>query len=442
MPKPNERDLIMNLIEYRKNGDSISNIQSRISWNLGGSNRHYRFAYITEYARTYDDSLNQRYARLMTVKNEYQAFGLEFNRLAIKQADIRATLRHINNHNIGNEWIEVLEDIFSEEFNSCDDCGVYTTYDDSFGVSGSGDRYCSDCISNYDDEDSEDDRGYEYIGSRHSSSHSLSRIPSAYDNRKPRVLLGMELELEVSDDYDLDNKAGHILENIGSYQNSEGNRFRYALIEEDCSIDRGFEIVTAYTGLDVHKKQLRFFKNRLHGCKSHNTSTCGLHVHICKSDMTTLHGAKMVLFINDPDNKQLVYALARRYENEYCKIHDKKEDKSWLKDALESNSKRSQLLRLNWDRYEALNFHNEKTVEFRLYKGSLKYQTIMACLEFTFAVWHFTRTAGANELKTADFLSFICKPENRMDSRFLRSYLKTKGFHLDYESKPDNRKAA
>ena len=408
--------------------NSIQEVQNRIQWNLKGyNNRYFRF-----------DGFS--FDRLQAIKTEYKQFGLEFHQCAIKEASINRTLRLINQHSIGSHWEEILESIFGIEFNSCSDCGTLTTYDDAYYFDQADGRVCSQCASHYDDD--EEDQEYQFIGSRHSSKRVLGHIPSSFDNRKPRVLMGLELELEVNDEYDLDSKAEYILDRIGTYRNSEGNSFQYALIEEDCSLDRGFEIVTGYTGLDVHKDQLKFFKDRLSGCKSHNTDSCGLHIHICKSDMTMLHASKMILFINDPANKNLVYALARRYENGYCKIHDKKEDTGWIKEALTRTKRKDQLCSLNWDRYEALNFHNEKTIEFRLYKGTLKYSTIMACLEFTYAVWHFAKSASTNELTTSHFLTYICKPENRLDTRFLRSYLKEKGFTLAYEAKPNLRMAA
>jgi hypothetical protein len=185
--------------------------------------------------------------------------------------------------------------------------------------------------------------------------------------------------------------------------------------------------------LDVHQEQLSFFKDDLYkplkGAKSHDTNTCGLHVHICKSEMTTLHGAKMILFINDQANQSLIKAIARR-DSSYGSIKNKKDDKGWLKESLEVNGKRSQLRRLNRDRYEALNFQNDRTVEFRLFKGSLKYDTIMACLEFTYATWFFCREASTKNLTVDYFLKFICANENKKDTKFLRAFLKSKGFSM------------
>lgn len=398
---------------------------------------------------------------IATIKSTRKTFAKWFNE-AIQQDDSDHALHLINNEKLGNYQMMrdpcgVMNDKFSGEYYSCEDCSSVVKDGDLYSVNDGDRSVCSHCRENnyfyseyhdcyidddYRDEhgDSDDDnREYEHIGSYHSSSHNLGRIPSKYDDRKPRVLLGLELEMEIKSGYDLDARAGELLDNVGQYKNHT-----YALCEEDGSLDNGFEMVTAYTGLDVHKEQLQYFKEQFEGALSHKTSTCGLHIHVCKSDMSTLHACKMVLFINDADNQKLIYALARRDSSSYSKIHDKKNDKHWLKDAMSAGEnasdnklqKKYQIRNLNSDRYEALNFKNERTIEFRLFKGTLKYQTIMACLEFTFATWHFCKDASQNELTTAKFLEFISKPENRCDTRFLRTYLKEKGFTLAEKNKP------
>jgi hypothetical protein len=100
--------------------------------------------------------------------------------------------------------------------------------------------------------------------------------------------------MEINRDHDRSERAEHILDKIG--YTPDGTK--YCLLENDGSLSNGFEMVTGYSGLE-HTRQLEFFKSRLSGAKSHNTSTCGLHVHICKSDMSLLHASKMVLFVND-----------------------------------------------------------------------------------------------------------------------------------------------
>lgn len=410
-----------NLVIYRKAyGLSLSSIQAHIRSNLVGSPRNSRF-----------NSYN-----LLAKKKLYKEFGQSMA-LFIQDDDEQSALDLINNSSVTNceGWVDFMDLHFSGSYFRCYDCEniysddeEYNAYDD-YSV-------CSHCCDNryryserhgyYVREDDEDYSENEHIREYHSSREYLGHIPSKYDDRKPRVLLGLELEMEINDDYSRDEKAGELLRNIGKYQG-----YNYALCENDGSLDYGFEMVSAYTGLDVHAEQLSFFENKkLKGAISHDSDNCGLHVHICKADMSTLHGAKMVLFINDQANHKLIKAIARRDASDYAKFKNKAEDREWIKDALTCESKRSQLRNLNSDRYEALNFKNDKTVEFRLFKGSLVYSTIMACLEFTYATWFFCRDTSTKNLNTDHFLKFICANENRADTKHLRAYLKAKGFTL------------
>jgi hypothetical protein len=342
------------------------------------------------------------------------------------------------------DFISVLEKLFPEApFYSCDDCGeIMDSEGDRINWAYESNPICSDCIeadytfydpedtyirnSDYNERLSEDDDDCDdsIIGEYHSS--DPCHIPSTFDNRKPKVLIGLELEIEVSERHERESKAEHMLNVIGTYRNEKtGSYYRYCQAERDGSLDYGFEIVTGFTGLDIHRKQLEYFKNPLSGLKSHNTSTCGLHVHICKSTMSLYHGAKLILFINDEKNSELIKTIARRSESGYAKIKNKKDNIVWLKQARET---RNPLNNLNNDRYEALNFQNPNTIEFRLFKGTLKYETIQACLEFSFLSWHFTKDASIKDLTSAKFLEFINKPENRSDSIYLREYLQSKGF--------------
>lgn len=349
----------------------------------------------------------------------------------------------INNqpHVARRAWHDFMNEKFSKDVFQCEDCNKLFFIGESIecyhqylvcGDCADGYRYCS----NRDTYVREEDFDQYAINSYHSSKRLLGHIPSLFDQRKPRVLLGLELEIEVDRNKSREDIARHLLINVGNFEGE-----RYALCEEDRSIRHGFEMVTAYTGLDVHAEQLQFFKKIFKGAKSHQTTTCGLHVHICKSDMTTLHGAKMILFINDQANRELIKAIARRDGSSYASLKNKKQDKGWIKESLNTYSDRqgrmvkvsdkfNQLKRLNNDRYEALNFKNDKTIEFRLFRGSLKYTTIMACLEFTYATWFFCRDASSNALTTDNFLKFICADQNKGDTKFLREFLESKGFKL------------
>ena len=399
-------------------------LSNRNRYNTGlGKNREWRFT---------NSGLTR--SEIVSYQAQFKKFGSYLGEF-IRDGEPGLALDLINareNRPIRNQrdnWIDILDIHFAERFEKCNDCGAIEFADD---VSWAYDDYpiCEVCrdrnyvwsdhrdtFVSYDDADDEDEED-SIIGEYHST--EIGHIPSEYDKRKQRVLLGLELEFECSGDRE--DRASELLNAIGY---SEGRA--YCGVENDGSLDNGFEMVTGYTGLDVHAKQLEFFKKAWRGVKSHDTRTCGLHVHVCKNGVTMLHAAKMIFFINESSNQKLIRAIARRDSNGYSQIKNKKASYEWLKNAKQH---RDPLAHLNDDRYEALNFKNQRTIEFRLFKGTLKYQTIMACLEFTFATWHFTRDTGMSDLTIENFIKFICEPENKRDTPNLRHYLIEKGFSL------------
>ena len=289
------------------------------------------------------------------------------------------------------------------------------------------------------------------------SGPDLPKIASPeYDKRKPRVLLGMELEvenIESEGDENVDNEeiAKSIYKAVGKVVKN------YMKCERDGSLDNGFEIITAPTGLDIHAKALAQLQHAAHRDQihSHSTDTCGLHVHVCKAGMTTLHAAKLQQFINSEQNEALVRCVARRYQkgsSGYAKIT---QGEDWLKHmgriAGPAYRNAREAKRDGWgngridttrligaefvhDRYSALNFRNDHTVEFRLFRGTLKFESIMACLEFAYACWFFSKEAPINGLTTEAFMKFITRAENRKDTKHLRAYLKAKKFRAFYQA--------
>lgn len=396
--------------------------------------------------RLWDRNFN-RYQYLSEMKDIRKRLGLIINQ-CLKDEDPDTLMDCMSTQPFKRiSFNEGLYDFFSDKFNvevnECEDCGRIHYSDDS-NAAYDGDRYvCNSCFdeyyyhertsqyvhqddenySNYDDED-EDSVIREY----HSSKRILGKIPSQFDKRKSQVFMGLELEMEVTGDYDREDKAQMILDNLQYYRDDNQNIYTYCALENDGSLNNGFEMVTGYTGLDVHEKQLAYFKRPLRGLRSHDTSTCGLHIHIDKRNMTLNHATKLILFINDSGNQKLIKTIARRTSSRFAKIGNKKADYNWLKSAKRSSDP---LCSLNEDRYESLNFQNDRTVEFRLFKGTLKFESIMACLEFTYATWFFTKDHGYQDLTIDKFLEFISKPENKADTKYLRAYLKQHLFDVE-----------
>ena len=441
----------MNLIQlfklYKDNyrvDHAKDQLRERIRDNSKGNKLiHWRDSYCT----------NETLIKRKAIRKQ---FAIPFSK-AVKDQDSDRALELINDYDYRivrssmNDVIDLFNTKFQYEFGICEDCGLIEI-DSEFNTAYDGDRIvCRSCFEEYyyhdrsgqyvhqDDENyssNDDDEESGIIGEYHSSSENLGKIPSLFDKRKSQIFLGMELEIEVNEDYSRYDKAENILNNIGIYTDDKNNRYQYCLAEDDGSLNHGFEIVTGYTGLDIHEKQLAYFKKPIRGLRSHDTSTCGLHIHIDKRNMTLNHATKMILFMNDSGNQKLIKTIARRTSNRFAKIANKKADYQWLKSAKRSSDP---LRTLNDDRYESLNFQNDKTIEFRLFKGTLKFESIMSCLEFTYATWFFCKDNGYQDLTIENFIKFICKPENRADTKYLRAYLKSHLFDIPELDKPNPR---
>lgn len=262
--------------------------------------------------------------------------------------------------------------------------------------------------NNWDDDD--DDRDSPNIRGYHSS-HGVTRcIRNAWSKAHGERYLGVELEVERhrGSDYTADDIAAEVL--------AVANASREELFAEgDGSLTDGFEMVTQPMGLD---DQRALWTRILSGSyvarlRSHDTSTCGLHVHVSRKGLSALTIAKAVCFLNDDKTMPFIKLLARRYDTGYCK--KKHVDTKRLSEASYSG-----------DRYEMLNLTCANTVEFRMFKGSLRLETVLASIESCHAILEWCSATPVKELTVAGFLRWISEPAQMRDTRNLRAYLKTR----------------
>lgn len=224
---------------------------------------------------------------------------------------------------------------------------------------------------------------------------------------------------------------------------------RYCAFEHDGSVD--FEMVTGFGGLDTHRAAvIAMFGGNQYAreLRSHDGGRCGIHVHLDKPK-SLIHAIKLTQFWHAAGNAPLIKAVARRYDAgaRYAKVVPEKMKSASEQANLISGAKQSYrwesagartrrnilnaaISRINRERYELLNYHNERTVEVRAFRGTLRTETIIACLEFAYATWFFCRDTPAHKLTTQEFLRWIGKEENRKDTAYLRRYLDGKGFDV------------
>lgn len=264
-----------------------------------------------------------------------------------------------------------------------------------------------------DDEDCRVHHNYhrkpQLLGSYHNRARVGKQpfIHSVWTKQNDRFM-GVELEVEVKDG-DIDDHVRNLNEVL-----NDGLVGKRVYFEADGSLTHGFEIITNPMGLDSHYELWSVLSDRdlTRGMRSHDTSTCGLHVHVSRKNMHNLQINKMNVFLNHPDNQDLIKAVARRYDVNYARIAQKK-----LGNAHKTD----------YERRDALNITNDNTVEFRIFKGTLRHDTLLSAIEFANAVVNFTMPASPAgfHLSMHRFIDFIDSPSQRSETKHLRAHLKS-----------------
>jgi len=319
----------------------------------------------------------------------------------------------------------------------CSDCGEAERYHAMRSVQGDCRTVCTDCADEYAECEGcenlvmprnlsngfcsycvEDARGEcdsaETLGDYHSTHGSFRTIASPWTKAHSNRFFGVEVEAEAGE-----NDRQEIAERILYFANKcdwEGrpntNGGPMLFCETDGSLDYGIEMISNPMGLDSHAALWRALADKkvLKGLRSHDTSTCGLHIHVSRAGLSSFTLAKAVCFVNDTKNRDVVLAVARRWseDHDFCKI---------------KNKKLAHAARDDGDRYQAVNLTNRKTVEFRLFRGSLNPDAILAALEFVNAVLEFAAVTSARGMTTQAFLAFLHTAAMRADTVTLRKYI-------------------
>lgn len=330
----------------------------------------------------------REFEELIEVEGEYYCDDC-IDELCIGYCEDCETYHHENNlyfideHCVCRDCVE-----YSGNYFQCHDCGEYHTSDEAHDCYN-GDYYvCSYCVErNYtyveccDTYVSQDDAYYDDYEEVYLCSHCHNNDIYDYhefsnwqtqklENENPPFYIGFELEIEnTKRDYDNSSLARFVK---NSYP---------VICSRDGSIDYGFEIVShplSYNYIVENQDKLKTMLNGLgeKGCESHNPGTCGLHFHVTHPHNDDI--IDRIILIMETYKQELI-AFSRRTSSQidsWCKfLSDIKE---------ESDCKSLYFIKKNKEtssRYMALNLTNYNTIEFRLFRGTLNFDTFMASVE-------------------------------------------------------------
>ena len=292
--------------------------------------------------------------------------------------------------------------MYDNHYTRCSCCDALLHEDDAYHLDGYD--YCSEC--------------YHEEVDRNRSIHDYGYKPDPIFYGDSSRYFGIELEID-GGGKDSDN-AEELLA-IGN----KDEEFVY--IKSDGSLDDGMEIVSHPASLDYHKQYQWdeiMSKAVSLGYRSHQTSTCGLHVHVnrdCLGDNREEQEEtirRILYFVEHHWNELLRFSRRSEYSmNRWAARYGfEKTGREILDKAKKGNN----------GRYAAVNLMNYSTIEFRLFRGTLKYNTLIAAIELVNEICdlaiHLT-DEGIEKMSWSEFVDTLHEPELIQYLKELKLYI-------------------
>lgn len=231
----------------------------------------------------------------------------------------------------------------------------------------------------------------------HSHNYDLI-LPYSFDpqfkfyktNKDKHELLYFGIELEVESN---GNDKREVVESLPSC----------VYVKADSSIMNGFEIVShpmTYNWLiDNCKVWNKILDLRKKGWRSYDTESCGMHIHLSKNAFGNYHLYKfMKLFY---DNHDFILRFSQRkgiHLNQWASLNDN--EQNIIYKARNKNRGRE-------DRHTAVNLEREFSVEVRVFRGTLNPLSFWKNIEFTKALFDFSRDYALESMREIEFRNFI-----------------------------------
>ncbi|WP_087064317.1 zinc-binding protein [Intestinibacillus massiliensis] len=294
---------------------------------------------------------------------------------------------------------------FERYFTRCDSCGAIIRNESAYHPDWDGQTLCEECYNDLE--------GSEPI-------HEYNYTPELVFHGKGLRHFGVELEID---------GGGQCGVNAGKLLAAANAVAENLYIKSGCSLDDGLELVTHPMTLDYHLQEMPWAAvletARSLGYLSHRADTCGLHVHIsrlsfgCTYDQQEAAIARFLFFVEKfwPE----LLRFSRRTQGQLDRWAARYGAKLTPREQID-HAKSSYA-----GRYTAVNLTNSETIEIRIFRGTLKLNTLIATLQM---VNHLCEVAvslydeALQEMSWYDFLNLVQEPE-------LIGYLKERRLYVN-----------
>ena len=309
--------------------------------------------------------------------------------------------------NAGDEDTPLCQRCYDENYTTCSRCGAIIRNDDAHYAHEDDDEpLCASCYASR--RCSSGIRDYYY------------KPEPIFHGDAPRYM-GVELEVDGAGEY------GENAERILDIGNADGE---LVYCKHDGSLNSGFEIVSHPCSLDYH---LNVFpwpdilrEAREMGYTSHQAGTCGLHIHVSReafgsnAEEQDACIARVLYFFEKHWGELLKFSRrTRRQLEQWANRYGLKEHPKEILDNAKAGNYRN--------RYTCVNLTNTDTVEFRMFRGTLKLNTFRATLQFVNRVCDAALSLSDDEMKNLSWTNFVSDCE----SPELVQYLKERRLYIN-----------
>lgn len=286
--------------------------------------------------------------------------------------------------NVGTDAQPLCQDCFDDHFERCTTCNALIRRGDTYYR---GDTpYCAEC--------------YQSVGCGDEiMSYYFKPTPIFYGEGKR--FFGVELEIDGAGE-DNDN-AAEIL-HIANVERP------LVYCKHDGSLDDGFEIVTHPVTLDFHLHNMPWEQiveeAKKLGYTSHQAGTCGLHVHVNRNAFGETEVqqdaviARILYFVEK--NWEELLKFSRRTQSQLDQWAARYGYKDQPKELLDHAKKSAHA-----GRYTSVNLTNKNTIEFRIFRGTLKHNTLIATLQLLDRICDVALFMSDEQVKAMSWTTFV-----------------------------------
>ena len=310
------------------------------------------------------------------------------------------------NGNSGTDDTPLCSACADDHYCFCADCGRLVQNSDAYYLDEDEDvPYCCDC--------------YDRNQSR-TAIHPYGYKPEPIFYGEGNRYFGIELEID---------DAGKDSFNARSLLNVANAEHLHIYIKSDSSLDDGMEIVTHPMSMAYHQQQMPWESilacARDMGYKSHDTGTCGLHIHVSRRcfgetfEEQDRHIARLLYFVEHHWLELLKFS--RRSEAQIKRWASRYGYKNTPQEIL--NTAKSGSV----GRYACVNIQNYDTIEFRMFRGTLKINTLIATLQLVNEICNVAIDFSEEELSHLSWFDFV----ERIPHTELIAYLRQRRLYLN-----------